>query len=48
MNTPYAIGLGARRGVDAGILVDLVRRVAYDLGVKLSEASLFTTESKEE
>lgn len=48
MNTPYAIGLGARRGVDAGILVDLVRRVADDLGVKLSEASLFTTESKEE
>lgn len=46
MTTSYAIGLGARRGVDAKSLVDLVRQVAKDLGVTLAEASLYTTESK--
>lgn len=46
MSIPYAIGLGARRGVDASSLVELVRRVAKELDVSLAEASLFTTESK--
>ena len=47
MTICYAIGLGARRGVDAESLVDLVRRVADDLDITLAEAALFTTESKE-
>lgn len=47
MTIIYAIGLGARRGVDAESLVDLVRRVADDLDIPLAEAELFTTESKE-
>jgi len=47
MTICYAIGLGARRGVDAESLVDLVRRVADDLDILLAEAALFTTESKE-
>lgn len=46
MTISYAIGLGARNGVDAGTLVDLVQRVAKDLRVTLDEAALFTTESK--
>lgn len=46
MTTSYAIGLGARRDVSAADLVDLVRRVAGDLGVALSDSALFTTESK--
>ena len=46
MTISYAIGLGARNGVDAGTLVDLVQRVAKDLRVTLEEAALFTTESK--
>ncbi len=46
MTISYAIGLGARRGVDASSLVDLVRRVVNDLDVTLAESSLFTTESK--
>lgn len=47
MTISHAIGLGARRGVDAESLVDLVRRVADDLDITLAEAELFTTESKE-
>lgn len=47
MTISYAIGLGARRGVDAESLVELVRRVADDLDIPLAEAELFTTESKE-
>lgn len=46
MTTSYAIGLGARRGVDAKSLVDLVRRVAKNLNVTLAESALYTTESK--
>jgi cobalt-precorrin 5A hydrolase len=46
MTISYAIGLGARRGVDASSLVDLVRRVVNDLDVTLAESSLFTIESK--
>lgn len=47
MTTSFAIGLGARRGVDAMSLVDLVRRVADDLDIMLEGAQLFTAESKE-
>ncbi len=46
MTACYAIGLGARRGVSATDLVDLVRRVADDLDVALSQSALFTSESK--
>lgn len=46
MTASYAIGLGARRGVSATDLVDLVRCVADDLGVALSQSALFTSESK--
>ena len=46
MTASYAIGLGARRGVSATDLVDLVRCVADDLGVALSQTALFTSESK--
>jgi cobalamin biosynthesis protein CbiG len=46
MTTSYAIGLGARRDVNADDLVDLVRRVAGDLGVALSDSALFTAEIK--
>jgi len=47
MTISYAIGLGARNGVDAATLVELVKRVAEDLRITLDEAALFTTESKE-
>lgn len=46
MKMSYAIGLGARRGVDATTLVDLVRRVVDNLGVSLADSTLYTIESK--
>ena len=46
MTASFAIGLGARRDVRAADLVDLVRRVAGDLGVELADSALFTAESK--
>lgn len=45
---PYAFGLGARRGVAAQDIVDLVRRVARTHEVDLREAKLCALESKAE
>ena len=46
-DTPlYAFGLGARRGVDATDIVELVRRVARTHNVDLSEARLCVLDSK--
>ena len=44
----YAMGLGARRGVAAQDVVDLVQRVAQQHGVALSDIALCTLESKAE
>ncbi|HEY8123980.1 MAG TPA: cobalamin biosynthesis protein [Methylocystis sp.] len=46
MNVTYALGLGARRGVAAQDIVELVRRVAQTHNVDFSQARLFALESK--
>lgn len=46
MTARYAMGLGARRGVAAQDVVDIVRRVADQHGVDLRDLSLCTLESK--
>jgi len=46
MNATYAFGLGARRGVAALDIVELVRRVAKTHNVDLREAKLCALESK--
>ncbi len=47
MSTRYAIGVGARAGVDAQILAALVRETAERLGVDLRSASLATLDARE-
>lgn len=42
----YAAGIGARRGVAAEAIVDLVRKVAAQHGAPLSQIALCTLESK--
>jgi cobalt-precorrin 5A hydrolase len=42
----YAIGIGARRDVDAGELASLVREVAAQHGVELQSATLVTIEAR--
>lgn len=42
----YAAGIGARRGVEAQAIVDLVRDVAARHGAPLAEITLCTLESK--
>ncbi|MGJ0392125.1 MAG: cobalamin biosynthesis protein [Methylocystis sp.] len=42
----YAAGIGARRGVAAQAIVELVRAVAAEHGAPLSHLTLFTLESK--
>ncbi|MBL1258111.1 cobalamin biosynthesis protein [Methylocystis sp. Sn-Cys] len=42
----YAAGIGARRGVAAEAIIDLVRAVAAQYGAPLSEITLCTLESK--
>ena len=44
--TRYAMGIGARRGVAAQDVIDLVRRVAGEHGVAMCNVSLCTLESK--
>ncbi|WP_363349296.1 cobalamin biosynthesis protein [Methylocystis echinoides] len=46
MSARYAAGIGARRGVAAEAVVDLVREVASRHGAPLSSLTLFTLESK--
>lgn len=46
MSPRYAAGIGARRGVDAQVIVDLVREVARRHGAPLSQVTLCTLESK--
>jgi cobalt-precorrin 5A hydrolase len=46
MSDRYAIGIGARRGVAAQDVVELVRRVAQTHGVDLRHATLYALESK--
>ncbi|RTL82209.1 MAG: cobalamin biosynthesis protein [Hyphomicrobiales bacterium] len=46
MSVRYAAGLGARRGVAAQPIVDLVREVASRHGAPLSRVTLCTLESK--
>jgi cobalamin biosynthesis protein CbiG len=46
MSAHYAAGIGARRGVDAQEIVDLVRRVVSQTGVDLADVTLCTLESK--
>ncbi len=46
MSARYAAGIGARRGVEAEVIVDLVRKVAATHGVALSRVTLCTLESK--
>lgn len=46
MTARYAFGLGARRGVAAQDVVELVRRVAQTHDVDLSDAKLCALESK--
>ncbi len=48
MSTHYAMGLGARRGVAAQDIVDLVRRMATQYGVETRALTLCTLESKAE
>lgn len=48
MNALYAFGLGARRGVAAKDIVELVRRVAQTHRVDLRQARLCALESKAE
>ncbi len=44
--TRYAAGVGARRGVAAEVIVDLVSSIAKTHGVPLPEVTLCTLESK--
>jgi cobalt-precorrin 5A hydrolase len=44
----FAIGVGARRGVDARALADLVARVAHDAKVSLRICEMFTLQGKED
>jgi cobalamin biosynthesis protein CbiG len=46
MNATYAFGLGARRGVAANDIVELVRRVAQTHNVDFGQAKLCALESK--
>lgn len=46
MSVRYAAGVGARRGVEAQAIVDLVRDVAARHGAPLSKITLCTLESK--
>lgn len=46
MSARYAAGIGARRGVAAGDIVDLVRKVAKAQGVDLRRLTLYALESK--
>ncbi len=46
MSVRYAAGIGARRGVEAQAIVDLVRDVAARHGAPLSSITLWTLESK--
>ncbi|MBM3562024.1 MAG: cobalamin biosynthesis protein [Alphaproteobacteria bacterium] len=46
MNALYAFGVGARRGVAANEIVELVRRVAQTHNVDLRDARLCALESK--
>jgi cobalt-precorrin 5A hydrolase len=39
-NVCYAIGIGARRGVDAVAIVEIVRRVARENAIDLSRVRL--------
>ncbi len=48
MSARYAVGIGARRGVAAQAIVDLVREVASRHGAPLSGLILCTLESKAE
>ncbi len=47
MSTRFAIGVGARAGVDAQILAALVRKTAARLGVDLRSANLATLDTRE-
>lgn len=44
--TRYAAGIGARKGVAADVLIDLLRGVAARHGVSLSQVTLYTLDSK--
>jgi cobalt-precorrin 5A hydrolase len=44
----YAIGVGARRGVDSHELAALVARVADQAGVDLHDCALFTIDDKQD
>jgi cobalt-precorrin 5A hydrolase len=44
----FAIGVGARRGVDARALADLVARVAHDAKASLRICEMFTLQGKED
>lgn len=46
MSARYAVGLGARRGVAAQAIVDLVRDVAARYAAPLERVTLYTLESK--
>jgi cobalamin biosynthesis protein CbiG len=46
MSARYAAGIGARRGIAAQEIVDLVRRVAAQHGVDISQLKLCALESK--
>ncbi|GLI93817.1 cobalamin biosynthesis protein [Methylocystis echinoides] len=48
MSPRYAAGLGARRGVAAEAIVELVQRVAAQHGAPLSRVTLCTLDSKAE
>ncbi len=44
----YAIGVGARRGVDAKGLADLVSRVLRDANIELRACEMFSLEGKQD
>lgn len=46
MTPRYAAGIGARRGVDAAVIIELVRGVAAAHGAPLSQVTLCTLDSK--
>ncbi len=46
MSKHYAAGIGARRGVEAQAIIDLVRNVVTRHGAPLSQLTLYTLESK--
>jgi len=48
MSARYAIGIGARKGVDARELARLVREVAARRGVDLQSATLATIEARDD